>query len=137
MIPHFMNASLSESDFNRIISYLHRDSLGQPELRKPGRDITKYPVPDCMCNSSSSSNTGHSSVQKSHSTSKSRYPLAISRFQAHINLIGDHEVRLPRELSTINIGEWFWNEHGDRHEYLAEVIFFWVLPRVSTIGHSD
>ncbi|XP_019168137.1 PREDICTED: uncharacterized protein At1g04910 [Ipomoea nil] len=58
MIPHFMNASLSESDFNRIISYLHRDSLGQPELRKPGRDITKYPVPDCMCNS----NTGHSSV---------------------------------------------------------------------------
>lgn len=58
MIRHFMNASLSEAEFYRIIFDLHRDSLGQPDLRKPGRDITKYPVPDCMCNS----NTTHSSV---------------------------------------------------------------------------
>ncbi|CAH9118240.1 unnamed protein product [Cuscuta europaea] len=53
ILPHFMsNASLSEAaEFDRIILDLHRDSLGRPELRKPGRDITKYPVPDCMCKS--------------------------------------------------------------------------------------
>ncbi|KAI6675828.1 hypothetical protein NL676_036624 [Syzygium grande] len=54
MLPFFMNSSIPEEDFNRIIKALHRDSLGQPELRtsKSGRDVTKYPVPECMCNSS-------------------------------------------------------------------------------------
>ncbi|OIW07965.1 hypothetical protein TanjilG_20066 [Lupinus angustifolius] len=54
MLPYFMNSSLPEADFNRIIKGLHQDSLGQPELRtsKAGRDVTKYPVPECMCNDS-------------------------------------------------------------------------------------
>lgn len=52
MIRYFMNPSLPEKEFNRIILDLHGESLGQPELRtsKAGRDVTKYPVPECMCN---------------------------------------------------------------------------------------
>ncbi|KAK7283853.1 hypothetical protein RIF29_13601 [Crotalaria pallida] len=54
MLPYFMNSSLPEAEFNRIIKELHQDSLGQPELRtsKAGRDVTKYPVPECMCSDS-------------------------------------------------------------------------------------
>ncbi|KAG6760783.1 hypothetical protein POTOM_033963 [Populus tomentosa] len=54
MLPYFLNSSLPEAEFNRVIKELHRDSLGQPELRtsKAGRDVTKYPVPDCMCRDS-------------------------------------------------------------------------------------
>ena len=53
MVTHFLNPSLPEQVFNRIILDLHKDSLGQPELRtsKAGRDVTKYPIPECMCNS--------------------------------------------------------------------------------------
>ncbi|KAM7508975.1 hypothetical protein LguiA_019428 [Lonicera macranthoides] len=53
MVTHFLNPSLPEQEFNRIILDLHKDSLGQPELRtsKAGRDVTKYPIPECMCNS--------------------------------------------------------------------------------------
>ncbi|KAE9592702.1 hypothetical protein Lal_00028980 [Lupinus albus] len=56
MLPYFMNSSLPEAEFNRIIRELHQDSLGQPELRtsKAGRDVTKYPVHECMCNDSHS-----------------------------------------------------------------------------------
>ncbi|GLT37049.1 hypothetical protein SLA2020_113870 [Shorea laevis] len=52
MLPYFLNSSLPEAEFNRIIKQLHRESLGQPELRtnKAGKDVTKYPVPACMCN---------------------------------------------------------------------------------------
>ncbi|GAB2210686.1 hypothetical protein Droror1_Dr00015968 [Drosera rotundifolia] len=52
MLPYFMNSSLPEAEFNRIVKELHQDSLGQPELRtsKMGRDVTKYPIPECMCN---------------------------------------------------------------------------------------
>ncbi|CAH9085511.1 unnamed protein product [Cuscuta epithymum] len=50
MIRHFMNSSLSELEFIAIIRDLHRDSLGKPELKKVGRDVTKYPIPECMCN---------------------------------------------------------------------------------------
>ncbi|KAK2440396.1 O-fucosyltransferase family protein [Trifolium repens] len=52
MLPYFQNSSLSEEEFNRIIKELHKDSLGQPELRthKNRRDVTKYPIPVCMCN---------------------------------------------------------------------------------------
>ncbi|KAG5120423.1 hypothetical protein AAZX31_12G229600 [Glycine max] len=55
MLPYFLNSSLPEKEFNRIIKELHQDSLGQPELRtsKSGRDVTKYPVPECMCNDDS------------------------------------------------------------------------------------
>ncbi|KAI3414413.1 O-fucosyltransferase family protein, partial [Psidium guajava] len=55
MLPYFLNTSLPEPEFRRIMQELHRDSLGQPELRtsKVGRDVTKYPIPYCMCNSSS------------------------------------------------------------------------------------
>ncbi|KAL0411299.1 UNVERIFIED_CONTAM: O-fucosyltransferase 20 [Sesamum latifolium] len=61
MLPYFMNSSLPEAEFNRIILDLHRDSLGQPELRtsKAGRDVTKYPIPECMCNNTI---TQHSSA---------------------------------------------------------------------------
>lgn len=54
MLPYFLNSSLHGAEFNRIIKELHRDSLGQPELRtiKAGRDVTKYPVPECMCSDS-------------------------------------------------------------------------------------
>ncbi|XP_043691677.1 O-fucosyltransferase 20-like [Telopea speciosissima] len=54
MLPYFLNSSLPHSEFNRIIKDLHHDSLGQPELRtsKAGRDVTKYPVPECMCTDS-------------------------------------------------------------------------------------
>ncbi|XP_047957062.1 O-fucosyltransferase 20-like [Salvia hispanica] len=52
MLKYFMESSVGESEFNSIIQDLHRDSLGQPELRtsKAGRDVTKYPIPECMCN---------------------------------------------------------------------------------------
>ncbi|WJX31021.1 O-fucosyltransferase 20 [Trifolium repens] len=55
MLPYFQNSSLSEEEFNRIIKELHKDSLGQPELRthKNRRDVTKYPIPVCMCNDDS------------------------------------------------------------------------------------
>ncbi|KAL2461299.1 O-fucosyltransferase family protein [Abeliophyllum distichum] len=54
MLRYFMNSSLPEAEFNNIIMDLHRDSLRQPELRtsKAGRDVTKYPIPECMCNNS-------------------------------------------------------------------------------------
>ncbi|XP_004506509.1 O-fucosyltransferase 20-like [Cicer arietinum] len=55
MLPYFLNPSLPESEFNNIVKELHQNSLGQPELRtsKVGRDVTKYPVPECMCNNDS------------------------------------------------------------------------------------
>ncbi|XP_059651812.1 O-fucosyltransferase 20-like [Cornus florida] len=54
MLPYFLNSSLPEAEFNSIIMDLHLDSLGQPELRtsKAGRDVTKFPIPECMCNDS-------------------------------------------------------------------------------------
>ncbi|AES87226.1 O-fucosyltransferase family protein [Medicago truncatula] len=54
MHPYFLNPSLPEAEFNSIVKELHQNSLGQPELRtsKVGRDVTKYPVPECMCNDS-------------------------------------------------------------------------------------
>ncbi|BAT89167.1 hypothetical protein LR48_Vigan432s002100 [Vigna angularis] len=54
MLPYFLNSSLPEEEFNSIIKELHQDSLGQPELRtsKAARDVTKYPIPECMCNDS-------------------------------------------------------------------------------------
>ncbi|KAL3615391.1 O-fucosyltransferase 20 [Castilleja foliolosa] len=60
MLPYFMNPSLPETEFNKIIQDLHQDSLGQPEIRtsKVGRDVTKYPIPECMCNNTK---TAHAS----------------------------------------------------------------------------
>lgn len=54
MLPYFLNPSLPEAEFNKIIRNIHHESLGQPELRigKAGRDVTKYPIPECMCNDS-------------------------------------------------------------------------------------
>ncbi|XP_021758740.1 uncharacterized protein At1g04910-like [Chenopodium quinoa] len=59
MLPYFMNSSLPETEFNKIVKELHHDSLEQPDLRtdKPGRDVTKYPIPECMCNTSSNSHS--------------------------------------------------------------------------------
>uniref|UniRef100_A0A1D1YVG3 O-fucosyltransferase family protein n=1 Tax=Anthurium amnicola TaxID=1678845 RepID=A0A1D1YVG3_9ARAE len=55
MLKYFMDTSLPETEFNRIIKELHQGSLGQPDIRtdKIGRDVTAYPVPECMCNSTS------------------------------------------------------------------------------------
>ncbi|CAL9778769.1 unnamed protein product [Musa acuminata subsp. burmannicoides] len=57
MLPYFVDASLPDSEFNRIIKDLHRGSLGQSEWRtdKVGKDVTAYPVPECMCNGTSTS----------------------------------------------------------------------------------
>lgn len=54
MLPYFLNPSLPEAKFNKIIFNLHRDSMGQPVIRtsKSGRDVTKYPIPECMRNDS-------------------------------------------------------------------------------------
>ncbi|KAL8204431.1 hypothetical protein R6Q57_010054 [Mikania cordata] len=54
MLSYFLNPSLPEAEFNKIIFDLHRDSMGQPVIRtsKSGRDVTKYPIPECMCNDS-------------------------------------------------------------------------------------
>lgn len=62
MLPYFLNSSLPEKEFNKIIMDLHRDSLGQPDLRssKIGKDVTKFPIPECMCNGNGSN--PHSSL---------------------------------------------------------------------------
>ncbi|KAG9450640.1 hypothetical protein H6P81_010605 [Aristolochia fimbriata] len=59
MLPYFLNSSLPEPEFKRIIKELHQGSLGQPDIRtnKPGRDIIAYPVPECMCNGSTTRST--------------------------------------------------------------------------------
>nr|XP_043624362.1 O-fucosyltransferase 20-like [Erigeron canadensis] len=55
MFSYFLNNSLQETEFNKIILGLHRDSMGQPEVRtsKAGRDVTKFPIPECMRNDTS------------------------------------------------------------------------------------
>lgn len=52
MLPYFLDASLPESEFNRVVKALHQGSVGGPEYRtdKVGKDVTAYPVPECMCN---------------------------------------------------------------------------------------
>lgn len=64
MLPYFLDETLSEQDFNRVIRQLHNESLGQPEYRtdKPSRDIIAYPVPECMCKSQSRSSVPVSSI---------------------------------------------------------------------------
>ncbi|XP_010928447.1 O-fucosyltransferase 20 [Elaeis guineensis] len=57
MLPYFLDTSLPESEFDQIIKELHKGSLGQPEFRKIGRDVTAYPVPECMCNSTNTRST--------------------------------------------------------------------------------
>ncbi|KAL1539993.1 O-fucosyltransferase 20 [Salvia divinorum] len=59
MRPYFLNSSLPESEFNRLILELQRNSMGQPVLRtsKAGRDVTKYPIPECMCNGTTTHST--------------------------------------------------------------------------------
>ncbi|XP_052170082.1 O-fucosyltransferase 20-like [Diospyros lotus] len=59
MLPYFMSDSLPESEFNQIIRDLHREAFGQPDLRtsKAGRDVTKFPIPECMCNDRNRRNT--------------------------------------------------------------------------------
>lgn len=54
MLSYFLNPSLPEKKFIKIIFDLHRDSMGQPAIRtsKAGRDVTKYPIPECMRNDS-------------------------------------------------------------------------------------
>ncbi|RWR73814.1 O-fucosyltransferase family protein [Cinnamomum micranthum f. kanehirae] len=51
MLHYFLNSTLSEREFKRIVKELHQDSLGQPDIRtsKAGRDVIAYPVPECMC----------------------------------------------------------------------------------------
>ena len=56
MLHYILDSSLPESEFKNIIKELHRDSLGQPELKtsKTRRDVAEnhVPVPECMCGDS-------------------------------------------------------------------------------------
>ncbi|KAK4791953.1 hypothetical protein SAY86_022388 [Trapa natans] len=66
MLPYFLNSSIPEPEFSRIMTELHRDSMGQPDLKigKLGRDVTKFPIPHCMCtyiNNNNTLTTSHSS----------------------------------------------------------------------------
>ncbi|CAF1710795.1 BnaUnng01980D [Brassica napus] len=51
MLPYFLNKTMTETESEKMMKKLHKQSLGQPEIRvsKAGRDLTKYPVPECMC----------------------------------------------------------------------------------------
>lgn len=53
MVPYLLNATLSEEEFSRIVKSLHNASLGQPMPRtdKARKDVTAYPIPECMCSS--------------------------------------------------------------------------------------
>ena len=55
MLPHFLDQTLAEEDFNDIVRHLHNESLGQPVFRthKSGRDVVAYPFPECMCSTTS------------------------------------------------------------------------------------
>lgn len=50
MLPFFEDSSISDEEFGSIIRKMHRKSQGQPERRtnKRDRDVTAYPVPECM-----------------------------------------------------------------------------------------
>ncbi|KAK4766863.1 hypothetical protein SAY86_014614 [Trapa natans] len=56
MLPYFLNSSIPEPEFSWIMTELHRDSMGQPDLKisKLGRDVTKFPIPHCMIESDQS-----------------------------------------------------------------------------------
>lgn len=60
MLPHFLDQTLAEEDFNDIVRHLHNESLGQPVFRthKSGRDVVAYPVPECMCSTTSTTSPG-------------------------------------------------------------------------------
>ncbi|KAL5750732.1 hypothetical protein ACOSP7_025335 [Xanthoceras sorbifolium] len=51
MLPFFEDSSISDAEFRSIMRKLHKKSQGQPEPRinKRDRDVTAYPVPECMC----------------------------------------------------------------------------------------
>ncbi|KAJ0048099.1 hypothetical protein Pint_15706 [Pistacia integerrima] len=51
MIQFFEDSSISDAEFGIIIRKLHNRAQGQPEPRnnKRDRDVTAYPVPECMC----------------------------------------------------------------------------------------
>ncbi|WZZ46626.1 hypothetical protein YC2023_042885 [Brassica napus] len=48
MLPYFLNKTMTETESEKMMKKLHKQSLGQPEIRvsKAGRDLTKYPVPE-------------------------------------------------------------------------------------------
>ncbi|KAK9198209.1 hypothetical protein WN944_013393 [Citrus x changshan-huyou] len=50
MFPFFEDSSISDEEFGSIIRKIHSKSQGQPERRtnKRDRDVTAYPVPECM-----------------------------------------------------------------------------------------
>ncbi|KAL0770642.1 hypothetical protein Bca101_035793 [Brassica carinata] len=51
MLPYFLNKTMTETESEKMMKKFHSQSLGQREIRvsKAGRDVTKYPVPECMC----------------------------------------------------------------------------------------
>ncbi|KAH0926879.1 hypothetical protein HID58_019135, partial [Brassica napus] len=51
MLPYFLNKTMTETESEKMMKKFHRQSLGQREIRvsKAVRDVTKYPVPECMC----------------------------------------------------------------------------------------
>lgn len=51
MLPFFDDSSISDAELGSIMRKLHEKSQGHPEPRinKRDRDVTAYPVPQCMC----------------------------------------------------------------------------------------
>lgn len=51
MIPLFDDSSISDAELGRLVRKLHEKSQGQPEsrMKKREKDVTAYPVPECMC----------------------------------------------------------------------------------------
>ncbi|WZZ70378.1 hypothetical protein YC2023_081748 [Brassica napus] len=51
MLPYFLNKTMTETESEKMMKKFHSQSLGQREIRvsRAGRDVTKYPVPECMC----------------------------------------------------------------------------------------
>ncbi|KMZ61114.1 Peptide-O-fucosyltransferase [Zostera marina] len=55
MISYFLNETMPESEFNTIIRDLHHDLISH---RAPSKDVTSHPIPDCMCNTTSTATIG-------------------------------------------------------------------------------
>eukprot|EP00850_Spirogloea_muscicola_P022678 SM000306S11751 [mRNA] locus=s306:11611:13850:- [translate_table: standard] len=51
IIRLFREGRLTPAELETAVAAAHADSLGQPQVRfaKGGRDVTAYPVPECMC----------------------------------------------------------------------------------------
>ncbi|KAJ8752061.1 hypothetical protein K2173_001088 [Erythroxylum novogranatense] len=49
MSPLFEDSSISDAELGSLLRMLHNKSSTQPRTRKRNKDVTSYPVPECMC----------------------------------------------------------------------------------------